>query len=243
VSFVIADALNSSEVVLTVERSSSGVTMNVKDGGRAIAFGDYATVDDSFHIANGLKLLVNDSVYGDELPSSGNAGRVFFHVEEGGASNGYYRCTPYVYTDGTYDETDDDTHPTIFDLIYPVGSIYMSVNSTDPGLLFGGTWQRIQDTFLLAAGTTYAAGASGGEATHTLIVDEMPSHRHSTYVRAGATESGTSRRNPVGSGDSSPTTIADGTSYVGGGQAHNNMPPYLAVYVWQRTAMKRPAAT
>ena len=51
--------------------------------------------------------------------------------------------------------------------MYPVGSIYMSVESTDPGTFIGGTWQRIQDTFLLAAGSTYTAGGSGGNASHT----------------------------------------------------------------------------
>ena len=61
---------------------------------------------------------------------------------------------------------------------YPVGSIYMSVNSTSPATLFSGSWQRIQDRFLLCAGSTYAAGSTGGEATHKLTIDEMPSHSH-----------------------------------------------------------------
>ena len=66
----------------------------------------------------------------------------------------------------------------MLDNVYPVGSIYMSVNNTNPSTLFGGTWQQIQDRFLLAAGATYAAGATGGEATHTLTTDEMPAHSH-----------------------------------------------------------------
>lgn len=121
--------------------------------------------------------------------------------------------------------------------IYPVGSIYLSVNETDPGTLFGGTWQRIKDTFLLAAGDSYAAGTKGGEATHTLTVDEMPSHNHnlkgaSTAVSDyfggstndyGLTSRGTEQNEAV-------------LTFVGGSQPHNNMPPYLAVYVWQRIA-------
>lgn len=60
-----------------------------------------------------------------------------------------------------------------------MGAIYLSAVSTDPGILFGfGTWQQIQDRFLLAAGSTYAAGTTGGEATHTLTVEEMPAHTH-----------------------------------------------------------------
>lgn len=68
---------------------------------------------------------------------------------------------------------------TIFNLIYPVGSsIYMNVNSTSPSSLFGGTWAQIQDTFLLAAGSTYAASSVGGEAEHKLTTEEMPGHTH-----------------------------------------------------------------
>ena len=63
-------------------------------------------------------------------------------------------------------------------LMYPVGSIYISVNSTSPATLFGGTWEQIEDTFLLAAGSSYTAGDTGGEAIHVLTSDEMPSHKH-----------------------------------------------------------------
>ena len=66
-----------------------------------------------------------------------------------------------------------------FNKIYPVGSIYMSINSTDPSELFGGEWEQIKDRFLLACGTTYSNGATGGEATHTLTTNEMPTHSHS----------------------------------------------------------------
>ncbi len=67
---------------------------------------------------------------------------------------------------------------TIVDMIYPVGSIYMNVNPTDPQILFGGTWTRLKDRFLLGSGDTYTNGATGGEATHTLTTNEMPSHTH-----------------------------------------------------------------
>ena len=67
--------------------------------------------------------------------------------------------------------------------IYPVGSIYMSVNNVNPSTLFGGTWQQIKDKFLLACGDTYANASTGGEATHELTANEMPSHNHS-YTKA-----------------------------------------------------------
>ena len=144
-----------------------------------------------------------------------------------------------------------------FDDVYPVGSIYMSVNSTDPGSLFGGTWEQIQDRFLLAAGTTYANGATGGEATHTLTKNEMPSHTHGSKTLVGtmnplawsssASESGIvsgvqqhiDRVGNSGSnwGDRRYTINATHEhDSVGNGQAHNNMPPYLVVYMWERTA-------
>lgn len=116
---------------------------------------------------------------------------------------------------------------------YPVGAIYLSVSPTNPTTLFGGTWERIQDTFLLASGNTYDAGATGGEATHTLTKNEMPVHGHS--LNAYASSSGGS-----GGGVISYNNNAGGAQYIaydqGGGQAHNNMPPYLAVYVWKRIA-------
>lgn len=125
-----------------------------------------------------------------------------------------------------------------FNLIYPVGSIYMSTDSTDPSLLFGGTWEQIKDTFLLAAGTTYAAGSTGGEATHTLTVDEMPSHGHSLqyYNSSGALSFGYNFGNK-GALSGSDEQSSSGIAKAGGGQAHNNMPPYLAVYVWKRLTL------
>ena len=64
-------------------------------------------------------------------------------------------------------------------LVYPVGSIYWSSNNTNPGTLFGGTWTQIKDRFILAAGDSYTNGATGGAATVTLTVSNMPSHSHS----------------------------------------------------------------
>ena len=115
--------------------------------------------------------------------------------------------------------------------IFPIGSIYMSVNETDPKDLFGGTWERIKDTFLLACGDTYANGATGGEATHKLTIEEMPSHNHvvnfdQIWSWGGTTSLATTKGGPYTGGGYVKDT--------GGNQPHNNMPPYLAVYVWKR---------
>lgn len=120
-----------------------------------------------------------------------------------------------------------------FNKIYPVGSIYMSINSTDPSELFGGEWEQIKDRFLLACGTTYSNGATGGEATHKLTVNEIPSHEHLTGNRASY---GTGNVNATIGYYNSGSTSSVSTSLTGGSQAHNNMPPYLAVYCWVRIA-------
>lgn len=119
--------------------------------------------------------------------------------------------------------------------IYPIGSIYMSVNSTNPENFIGGTWERIQDKFLLASGSLYSAGSTGGEATHKLTIDEMPKHRHEMIMRNTGSNAYNQPYPPyTASGDT--TTTPAGMDYAGGDQPHNNMPPYLAVYVWKRTA-------
>lgn len=122
--------------------------------------------------------------------------------------------------------------------IYPVGSIYISTVSTSPSTLFGGTWEQIKDTFLLAAGTTYTAGTTGGEATHTLTVNEMPSHSH--YQKRYWGSSGSANQAYTWGTEFTDAhaygSQIDTTHSTGGGGPHNNMPPYLAVYVWKRTA-------
>ena len=139
----------------------------------------------------------------------------------------------------------------ILDNVYPVGSIYMNVNSTNPGTLFGGTWEQIQGRFLLGMSSSYPAGSQGGEAEHTLTVSEMPTHN-------GHLSAGIAGTAPYGKGNykgflnsSTMTAYGDGgrgwnvyagnemhpvSESVGGGQSHNNMPPYLSVYIWKRTA-------
>lgn len=127
----------------------------------------------------------------------------------------------------------------ILETVYPVGSIYVSVNSTSPATLFSlGEWERIEDTFLLASGSTYTAGTTGGEATHTLTVEEMPAHTHD-YKRHAFDRNDTdpeTGEDVYGANNKTLAAHTGTTASVGGGVAHNNMPPYLAVYVWKRVA-------
>ena len=122
----------------------------------------------------------------------------------------------------------------------------------------GGTWERIEDRFLLASGTTYTAGGTGGEAEHTLSESEIPAHTHgskslsgyvqgvllddgATITRSGIVTVSVSRaRSWNGTTGTACYRVAVDASHahnsVGGDQPHNNMPPYLAVYIWKRTA-------
>lgn len=119
--------------------------------------------------------------------------------------------------------------------VYPVGAIYISTAATNPSTLFGfGAWEQIKDVFLLAAGDTYASGRTGGEATHTLTIAEMPEHNHSVKM-CGAIGPYDSPVRGNGTNEGWATTSRT-IANTDGGQAHNNMPPYLAVYMWRRTA-------
>ena len=161
----------------------------------------------------GIK-LTSGTDYGDTLPSNPDTGTLFFQTV---GSN------------------------FVLDNVYPVGSIYMNVNSTNPGTLFGGTWEQIQGKFLLGMSSSYPAGSQGGEATHTLTASEIPSHSHvALYGTNGAVDDflgGSSADYGTRAGSAWNTTNYDySTSSTGGGQPHNNMPPYLSVYIWKRTA-------
>ena len=141
---------------------------------------------------------------------------------------------------------------------FPVGSIYLSVVDLDPSSYFGGTWEQIQGKFLLACNSTYTAGSTGGEATHTLTASEMPSHTHTissggahTHTYTGFIQNATSssttwlsiaHKRYDSDGTTTPPSMNSSGAHThtpaktGGGQAHNNMPPFLAVYMWKRIA-------
>lgn len=157
-----------------------------------------------------------------------------------------------------------------WEAIYPVGSIYMSANSTSPAILFGGTWTQLKDQFLLCAGSTYSAGSTGGSANTTLSTANMPAHTHTrgtmditgswkikgdsnnagvdapatatgaftatNETASGSAVEGTSWNCGTGFSFTASNSWTGETSSVGSGTAFSNMPPYLAVYVWKRTA-------
>lgn len=180
----------------------------------------------------GIK-LTSGTDYGSTLPSSPDINQLFFQ------------------TVGTN---------FVLDNVYPIGSIYMNVNSTNPGTLFGGTWEQIQGRFLLGMSSSYPAGSKGGEQTVVLTMSQMP--KHDGHVGSGTISPDgvptignfngfldievMTRYGDSGRGWSvfEGNEMHPACNYIGGtdilsegqAEAHNNMPPYLSVYIWNRTA-------
>ena len=150
----------------------------------------------------------------------------------------------------------DDTKTSILNEIkawvnetqHPIGSIYITTTNVNPSNIFGGTWQKLVDRFLIGAGSSYENGETGGAtnhkhttASHALTIEEMPNHGHGYKLAYGGNDpvNGFNYGNTfAGNHDDSDQLIANN----GGGQAHSHgdtgssssMPPYLAVYMWKR---------
>lgn len=131
---------------------------------------------------------------------------------------------------------------TLLDTYYPIGRIYFSTVNVSPASFMGGSWARIQDRFLLCAGTTYAAGTTGGEANVTLTVDQMPNHDHGVIDGDTRVTVGFSFGAGIPGVEIQSWSNVDNVGKViftdakGGNQSHDNMPPYEAVYAWKRVA-------
>ena len=120
--------------------------------------------------------------------------------------------------------------------VWPIGSIYTSVTSANPSTLFGGNWEAFGAGRVLigldSADTDFdAAEETGGAKTHTLTTAEMPSHTH-TFT-AFQTISGSNNRTGGGALSASASST---TASTGGGGAHNNVQPYIVVYMFKRIA-------
>ncbi|MCI6225817.1 MAG: DUF859 family phage minor structural protein, partial [Clostridiales bacterium] len=236
----------------------AGETMTV--GAVGLVTGNVEISTDRSYIA---LLVLTDSLgnsarYEENIPTE----RVAFHLKEGGNGAAFGKAAEHdelldVAWDARFREdvqVDGALRvggKSLLDMVYPVGSIYLSVSGTDPQTLFGGTWARLEDVFLLAAGAKHAAGSTGGEESHTLTASEMPTHNG--HLSAGIAGTAPYEKGNYKGYLNSSTMTAYGdigrgwnvysgnemhpaSEAAGGGQPHNNMPPYLAVYTWKRTA-------
>lgn len=210
-----------------------------------------SSIDDGTNtlIVNGTTIPTSDWI------GSGNytftIGAVTYTIMKAPNSTGNYQLIKDDETEfhfaRAYSKRDE-----LINLIYPVGSIYMSVNEVDPSTLFGGTWEKIKDVFLLASGDDYSIGATGGEASVTLTAAQsgLPSHNHGPSTADASfliTEGDALTRHTVASGSGavnmvrSPSAVLRNSNTSSASQdasqSHENMPPYLAVNVWKRTAL------
>ncbi len=128
----------------------------------------------------------------------------------------------------------------MIDRFYPVGSYYETSDASfNPNTAWGGTWVlEAEGQVHIGAGSTYTIGDTGGEETHTLTVDEMPSHNHDGGILINNTVSGGARYYFPASSTTNGTNVSNSLiiGNTGGGQAHNNMQPYIVVNRWHRTA-------
>lgn len=132
----------------------------------------------------------------------------------------------------------------ILDIIYPVGSVYLSWNSTDPKNLFGGTWVRLKGGFVYGCQESSGTGNGTGTATnsHTLTINEIPSHQHEFPDRTIVWDANTGYNTDIVQDGSYDNKIVQfrpwGTKVgaTGGGKGHSHNIPYIAVFAWRRTA-------
>lgn len=117
---------------------------------------------------------------------------------------------------------------------YKAGDIYITMSDVSPASRFGGTWEKIEGRVLLGASSSYKAGSTGGEATVTLTEETIAKHRHYGVRRNTAEEADSgSHSTGASAGDGG---VLPYTNYAGGGKPHNNMMPYMAVYIWRRVS-------
>ena len=232
----------------------AGETMTV--GAVGLVTGNVEISTDRSYIA---MLVLTDSLgnsasYEENIPTE----QVAFHLKEGGKGAAFGKVAEQdelldVAWDARFEKDVFVGGKKLVDLIYPVGSVYISFNNkADPSMLFGGTWERIRNRFLWAATENGVMGETGGEESHTLTVSEMPSHNgHLSAGIAGAAPIGkgnykgylnSSVMNPFPEGNYRGWNVYLGNEMhpaseaVGGDQPHNNMPPFIQVAMWKRTA-------
>ena len=262
------DKVITSFAIQTYVTSTSGYTFENEnlvtiDGGRSFIL-DFSTLDDDgdyviFKMtktsSTGIPFIMDSNT--NMLPSEIKI------IKEGSTFNIYDNTTNTLVGSGSAVSITNQSSGTLsmsfgskqiyhtvplIDRLYPIGAIYLSVNSVNPSLFIGGTWVQLKDRFLLGSGDTYSAGSTGGSATVTLTSAQsgVPAHSHKYQDYNTTYTLKTTNRKPGTS-----TAVAYGTSLTSGGgatertssnntaanasQAHENMPPYMSVYMWKRT--------
>ena len=144
--------------------------------------------------------------------------------------------------------------PTFYEYVHTVGAVIFSFNdSFSPSALWGGSWSRVTNRFLIGSGGTYSTGVTGGETSVTLTVDQMPNHNHTrqdlVYDQSYSESQLLSARTVYWTFGSQCNIAYDqqtmehvamfnggSTGYAGNGASHNNMPPYIGCNIWRKIA-------
>ena len=218
--------------------------MSVISTGKTFANGEQLTADKLNQVIDQATFNASEAVDGSTLTLIGGA----MAVNDDGITEGKIRSGAVTKAKLATDA---------LELAYPVGSIYMNASdSTNPSTLLGfGTWVAFgAGRVLIGKGSgsddqptpetvSFTAGDEGGEYNHTLSIDEMPAHTHGIQVTKRVTGDDAANQSPpkVLTSNRNVTTatvdIADMTAKsTGGGQSHNNLQPYIVVYMWKRTA-------
>ena len=197
------------------------------------------------YIADGLqnisdRLISYEESYNTIIADSGNSNREIVDARVSGSGSVTYD-TLKARLDAMQDMIDSAyTKEGIIDLIFPIGFVVTLETNINPNEIWGGTWIRTaKGKFIVGLNESETEfktlGRTGGEKTHILTVDEMPSHSHGQIVTAGT--NGSSTRTDY-SDDSKGKLYPQGvnTNSTGGGKAHNNLPPYEVAYKWKRIA-------
>lgn len=216
VQVTLTDALSGS-ATYTQGISTAEVAFNLRDSNRGAAFGKYAEQDELLEVDYAIKFKTQMTLGATSLTEA-----ELIDVKAAPSAIAGLKAE-------------------ILDAVYPVGSIYISTAGTNPGTFLGGTWTAFATGRTLVGIDTNdtdfdTSEETGGEKTHTLTVNEMPSHNHAVYY--------VSRRTVASSGsnawDYDPGSTSGNTASnilnTGGDQAHNNLQPYITVYMWKRTA-------
>ena len=130
---------------------------------------------------------------------------------------------------------------TFYEYVHTVGAVIFSFNdSFSPSALWGGSWSRVTNRFLIGSGGTYSTGVTGGETSVTLTVDQMPIHDHGVIDGDTRVTVGFSFGAGIPGVEIQSWSNVDNVGKViftdakGGNQSHNNMPPYRVAYIWYR---------
>lgn len=139
--------------------------------------------------------------------------------------------------DGYADKINEISEILNIDFVYPVGSIYTSVTDTNPSILFGGTWVEFSKGRVLVGVDSSQTEFNtvkkvGGAKTHSLTAKENGPHNHKLHMAQNA---GPYASPPFGSGGYEWVDSTNVVSLSGEGAPHNNLQPYITVYMWERT--------